>query len=155
MVGAPLYEVSDQGHVRNQRGHILKPAQGAQGYLGLSLVGPGWVKVHHLVLAAFVGPRPQGLLTRHLDGDPANNRLANLTYGTKSENAYDSVAHGTHPQASKTECIHGHEFTPANTHTYQGRRICRTCKRDVTRRVRARKRAVATGGGTSCYGAQR
>jgi hypothetical protein len=34
--------------------------------------------VHHLVLEAFVGPRPEGLVCCHWDGDPGNNRLENL-----------------------------------------------------------------------------
>jgi hypothetical protein len=39
---------------------------------------------------------------------------------------------GRHPNpatvnASKTECVHGHPFTPENTYVYRGRRACRTC----------------------------
>lgn len=49
--------------------------------------------VHHAVLLAFVGPRPEGLLTRHLDGNCLNNRLDNLRYGTKSENSADFYRH--------------------------------------------------------------
>ena len=30
---------------------------------------------------------------------------------------------------ARTACKHGHEFTEANTHHYNGARICRTCKR--------------------------
>lgn len=33
---------------------------------------------------------------RHLDGDPGNNWDWNLKWGTKSENAFDCVKHGTH-----------------------------------------------------------
>jgi hypothetical protein len=54
------------------------------------------VRVHTLVLAAFVGPCPDGMVTRHLDGKPWNNRLENLCYGTPAENAADAVRHGTH-----------------------------------------------------------
>ena len=53
-------------------------------------------RVHQLILEAFVGPRPKGYETRHLDGDPVNNHLANLCYGTHSENQQDSIRHGTH-----------------------------------------------------------
>ena len=46
--------------------------------------------VHSLVLLAFVGDRPDGMIhTRHLDDDPSNNVLANLRYGTPKENAAD------------------------------------------------------------------
>jgi len=35
----------------------------------------------------------------------------------------------------KTNCPHGHEFSPSNTQTYSdGRRVCRTCRRDSSRR---------------------
>jgi hypothetical protein len=32
---------------------------------------------------------------RHLDGNPANNQLKNLLYGTRIANAQDRVRHGT------------------------------------------------------------
>jgi hypothetical protein len=50
--------------------------------------------VHALVLLAFVGSRPAGMETRHLDGDGLNNRLDNLRYGTSKENGEDMVRHG-------------------------------------------------------------
>lgn len=62
--------------------------------------------IHHLVLEAFVGPRPKGFDTRHLDGDNTNNRLGNIKYGTKKENAADKVLHGTSPRNR------GHFLTP-------------------------------------------
>ena len=51
--------------------------------------------VHRLVLEAFVGPRPEGMACRHLDGDRANNRVENLAWGTYSENERDKLRHGT------------------------------------------------------------
>ena len=53
------------------------------------------VFIHHLVLEAFVGPRPQGMETRHLDGNPENNAITNLVWGTRKENVADAVHHGT------------------------------------------------------------
>jgi hypothetical protein len=50
--------------------------------------------VHHLVLEAFVGPRPEGMECRHLDGDATNNNLSNLVWGTPKENAADKKRHG-------------------------------------------------------------
>lgn len=53
-------------------------------------------KIHKLVLLAFVGQKPfKDAETRHLDGNPSNNKLDNLAYGTKSENMQDAVKHGT------------------------------------------------------------
>lgn len=51
--------------------------------------------VHSLVLEAFVGPRPEGLECRHLNGNPLDSRLENLRWGTKSENYADRHGHGT------------------------------------------------------------
>ena len=45
----------------------------------------------------------------------------------------------SHPQASKTHCKHGHQFTADNTYyTPDGRRRCRTCLREA-QPVRASK----------------
>jgi hypothetical protein len=52
--------------------------------------------VHHLVLETFISPRSEGLECRHLNGNPADNRLQNLSWGTHSENELDKVKHGTH-----------------------------------------------------------
>lgn len=50
--------------------------------------------VHVIVLEAFVGPCPSGLECRHLDGNPANNNLWNLCWGTRKENGEDRIRHG-------------------------------------------------------------
>lgn len=52
--------------------------------------------VHTLVLRAFVGDPPTGFEGRHADGNTRNNRLDNLSWGTKIENAADRILHGTH-----------------------------------------------------------
>lgn len=55
------------------------------------------VSVHAMVLTAFVGPRPRGMVCRHFpDRDPSNNRLSNLQWGTIAENVWDSQYHGTY-----------------------------------------------------------
>jgi hypothetical protein len=58
---------------------------------------PCWI--HSLVLEAFVGPRPEGLVTRHFpDRDPSNNRLSNLSWATYQRNSLDKNEHGTMPR---------------------------------------------------------
>jgi hypothetical protein len=52
-------------------------------------------KVHRLVLEAFIGKCPLGMECRHLDGDPGNNVLENLCWGSHSDNEKDKVRHGT------------------------------------------------------------
>jgi hypothetical protein len=139
-----LYEVSDLGRVRslpritggqwrNRPGQVLKPYDRAKGYKEVSLMRGGRAckrKVHLLVLAAFVGPRPTGLQTRHLDGNPANNKLGNLIYGTPSENNHDRVRHGTHPMASRSACSAGHDFLPETSHWDGKRRVCDICAQE-------------------------
>jgi hypothetical protein len=52
--------------------------------------------LHQLVLEAFVGPRPKGMVVRHFpDRNPTNNKLENLCWGTKAENVADMRIHGT------------------------------------------------------------
>lgn len=52
--------------------------------------------VHRLVLEAFIGPRPKGMVCRHFpDRDTRNNRLDNLRWGTPEENQADKIVHGT------------------------------------------------------------
>lgn len=101
--GFPGYEVGDDGSVRSRvRGaeRLMKffPSRRG-GYLRVALYRPGrnqHVKklVHALVLTAFVGPKPRGLECRHLDGNPTNNRLSNLKWGTRKENTDDRARHG-------------------------------------------------------------
>jgi len=61
-------------------------------------------KVHQLVLLAYRGPCPDGLVTRHLDGNCTNNKIENLKYGTQSENLNDRYGHGTMIQGEKIYC---------------------------------------------------
>jgi hypothetical protein len=51
--------------------------------------------IHQLVLEAFVGPRPPGLICCHWDGDLTNNRLENLRWDTYKSNCDDMLRHGS------------------------------------------------------------
>lgn len=51
--------------------------------------------IHRLVLEAFVGPCPRGHEACHNNGNPADNRLENLRWGTREDNLRDIVRHGT------------------------------------------------------------
>lgn len=145
------YEVSDDGQVRSlprrrTNGRILSQRISPAGYPLVTLKRDGEKftrEVHRLVTLAFVGARPDKSEVRHLDGDPTNNHLINLQYGTCSENHYDMVRHGTHREAAKTHCKSGHPFDEANTRHYAGRgtrgpqRVCRTCERAKRQTVAA------------------
>ena len=92
------YDVSDAGEVRiRATGRNLAKTKRYDGYFFVSLQWKGGrtVKmVHALVAEAHIGPRPDGLLVRHLDGDRQNNSLPNLVYGSPLENAQDARRHG-------------------------------------------------------------
>lgn len=105
------YEVSDLGRVRSyaMRGggeatapHILtqfivRRYNAVNLRLGAGPVAQKTMKVHSLVLAAFVGPRPPGMQVNHISGDKRDNSLANLEYVTPRENALHAVRTGLAP----------------------------------------------------------
>ena len=53
------------------------------------------ITVHTMVLEAFAGKRPAGMVARHLSGCKTDNRLSNLSWGTPQENSADRLKHGT------------------------------------------------------------
>ena len=143
------YEVSDLGQVRSfktGKWRALRQSLNPQGYpmAYLSKDAQRWcVPIHQLVAFVFYGPRPVDREVRHLDGVRTNNALSNLAYGTRSENTYDAIAHGTHPQARKTHCPQGHAYDEDNTYVSpRGGRGCAECRRAAVRAYRARKRAA-------------
>lgn len=108
------YEVSDLGRVRSWRRRgtnerraeprVLRPSLDTGGYAQVELWANGCgapKKVHALVLELFVGPRPDGMQVRHLNGVPNDNRLENLCWGTAAENHADKVTHGTALRGSR------------------------------------------------------
>ena len=118
------YEVSNYGQIRSwynevnkkrQEPKIMAPWQsgrlyknGKRGALSVILSTPNGLtrfKVHHLVLEAFVCPKPEGFECAHLDGDITNNRLDNLEWVTHKENEGHKRIHGTLPCGEKATCV--------------------------------------------------
>ena len=141
-----LYEVSDQGRVRSLPrvtrggfsgtrripGKILSPVPTVSGHVGVMLKDGKRVfrsGIHRLVMLSFVGPCPEGMEVCHNNGEPSDNRLANLRYGTRSENIYDAVQHGAHWQVKKTHCPRGHSLSGANVKKSRNGRECLACSR--------------------------
>ena len=80
---------------RTVRECILKPGPSNSGHLYVVLGhGEQGRPVHQLVMRAFVGQPPVGMEVRHLNGDPTDNRLENLRYGTRTENIMDVFFQG-------------------------------------------------------------
>lgn len=151
------YEVSDHGRVRSLdrivtgangipmriSGRIRRPGTHIRsGHKQIILRANGELFgrfVHRLVLEAFVGPCPEGMECCHNDGNPANNRLENLRWGTRSENVQDMLMHGTHAATKKTHCPQGHPLKRPNLIPSQEKRGHRQCLACDRARGRARK----------------
>lgn len=109
-----LYEVSNLGRVRSLsrvvnskringvvsrrsiKGRLLKPHVNEDGYSLVSLCDnchQKTSKIYRLVAEAFLSKNDSPLV-RHLDGNPANNVLSNLAWGTYAENKADQQRHG-------------------------------------------------------------
>lgn len=73
---------------RDHGGGILTPYPDGDGYLCVKISGET-VKVHHLVLEAFHGPRPYGLEGCHGPGGSQDNRAEVLRWDTHQENLKD------------------------------------------------------------------
>lgn len=79
---------------------------GDYGHYGYALKINGETKellAHQLVLRLFVGPPPTAQHEcRHLNGDPTDNKVVNLAWGTRQENADDRVLHNTNTCGSRS-----------------------------------------------------
>lgn len=104
VVGFNDYEVSNLGRVRSHKRsitHILKPIPQRSGHLQLWLRRDGQthvVRVHRVVLEAFVSECPKGCVGTHKDNDPSNNHIDNLAWDTQSNNILHMGASGRRTQ---------------------------------------------------------
>jgi hypothetical protein len=163
VVGSTRYQISTQGDVIGPRGTILRHTiTKGRHYVSVRMDASGKHKkrqVHHMILEAFLGPRPPGALGCHLDDNKDHNSITNLAWQTPNQNQQDSVRNGTHAQTRKDRCPAGHSFMPDNVYwrTTRGtgtkRRECKLCadqrskqyyaehQTRIIKQVAARKRA--------------
>lgn len=144
------YEVSDLGRVRSLgrpvngrfglwlHPRMLKPVA-SNGYLAVTLRKHGRshkIRIHRLVLLAFVGDPPLGFEACHENRDGTDNRLANLRWDTPSGNSFDKVRHGTNvnQNSRRTHCDRNHPLTDPNIYRYGNRRVCKTCIAETARK---------------------
>lgn len=112
-----LYDVSNLGRVRRacdscfyKKGDVLQTHKSVKGYLRVYLMKNSkehLCTVHQLVLFAFTGPRPEGLLAAHLNDIKADNRLENLAWMTNSENIKLAYEHGRMTRKGKNNPMYG------------------------------------------------
>jgi hypothetical protein len=94
------YSHINRGWVREQAGKAwrrLKTPPNKKGYFQVNLRANGKTRhllVHWVIAMTFIGPRPIGMEICHGDGNPANNSLSNLRYGTYQDNRMDMIRHG-------------------------------------------------------------
>lgn len=95
----PRYFITPEGDVfsrRHKRLRKLKPNVGRRGYRCVDLDGHRRA-VHRLVAMTFI-PQPdstESLCVRHKNGNPSNNHVDNLAWGTHTDNMRDRYSHGT------------------------------------------------------------
>jgi len=121
VAGWPEYEVSSEGRLRSlfcsggrrrRAPRVLVGGRDKDGYRKVVLCFSNVRRCERiccLVAEAFLGPRPDGMVIRHLDGVNNHDAAANLAYGTQQENIADQERHGTrmrgetHPHHILTE----------------------------------------------------
>lgn len=115
---------------------IWQLARTAAGYGTLRVDGLV-VYAHRYFYETHVGPIPPNRVIDHLCRVPPCVNPAHLEAVTQRLN----IERGDAPKTGwthKTHCVHGHEFTPANTYVNHGKRSCKAC---ALRRAAAWKRA--------------
>lgn len=141
-----LYEVSNLGRVRSAnriitdslgrkaryKSRVLSLYLSPSGYPELRVRKEGRpcrFRVHRLVLKAFRGSPLPDQVGCHNDGNPLNNRLENLRWGTLKDNAQDCLKHGTNYWANRTHCPRDHPLEGRNLAPYAKSRTCLACAR--------------------------
>lgn len=108
-------------------------ARDQKGYGGVS-VGRKRLKAHRYIYEMLKGFIPKGLELDHTCRNRACVNPEHLEPVTHKENMIRAI-----PFRIKTHCKHGHEFTEENTYTHYGRRQCRICNANRTRKHRSRQ----------------
>lgn len=94
----PNYQINILGKVwsLNRRKNLVQYVD-QSGYFYVSLYNNAKRykrTIHRLLLTTFIREPKEGEVCRHLNGNPKDNRLENLKWGTQSENVMDAIRHG-------------------------------------------------------------
>ncbi|MHB1652365.1 MAG: NUMOD4 motif-containing HNH endonuclease [Desulfitobacteriaceae bacterium] len=92
---------------------ILRPGRYCSGgHLSVVLGhGEAGVPVHQLIMLTFVGTPPDDMEVLHNNGDPMDNRIENLRYGTRTENILDVYRQGGRWRKLSTEEVETIRFS--------------------------------------------
>jgi hypothetical protein len=143
----PGYQASDHGRIRSlnriitksngriqrRTGKLLKGVPNEKGYLRVALDYGKQRYIHDLVLEAWIGPRPPGIIHGcHADDNKTNNRPTNLSWETALANEQTKVQRGRHRNSTGRTAAAG---TGLRTEYW------REYRRRNGERIRARDRA--------------
>lgn len=113
----PNYYVCREGYIMNHEGHVLRYHPGDNhGHVSARFYDKEKKKnvdryVHRIVAEAFI-PNPHNYpIVRHLNDDPADNRVENLEWGTQKDNHADCVRNGRYVSFSDEARQKGIEIT--------------------------------------------
>lgn len=103
ILSCPSYFITVDGKIWSTKsGKYLKPHLSSDGHWLIELFGRTKL-LHRLILEAWKGPCPSGLVGCHNDGNPNNNHIDNLRWDTRSSNVIDAVKLGTHTNVKLTD----------------------------------------------------
>lgn len=101
----------------------------SDGYGIIGIGKSGIMRVHRASYEIHVGPIPEGMTLDHLCRVRNCMNPRHMEVVTRGENVLRGMGRSAQ-NARKTECVHGHEFTPENTYIElgSGKRSCRMCR---------------------------
>lgn len=135
-------------YTRIHREKFLKRIPNIDGYPTVCLYGDdgskGFRFVHHLVLEAFVGPKPnKKAQCRHLDDIKTNCHAENLVWGTGSENRSDAYRNGKRKNVKYSKGENHYKCKLSDEEVAEIKRLCKKGKYGTKSKL-ARKYGVST-----------